>query len=271
MKQFVLFQSPDGRMPVVLVAACFALTISAFAQQAAPAPQDAATRALAYEAVTIKPDPSSSGFMRFSPDSFAMGGMPLVQVIRSAYELLGEDQIVGLPVWAKSEPFTIQAKMDANTAAALDKLPPMQRWKETRLMLQALLVGRFGLKVHHEARDLPIYVLTVAKGGLKMKLAAPGAAGNANYASGRIDAHAVSPQMLAMNLSYTVGRPIVNKTGLEGGYDVALDYAPEGADASDTRPSLFSALEEQLGLKLVSSKGPVDVIVIDHIERPSEN
>jgi uncharacterized protein (TIGR03435 family) len=68
-----------------------------------------------------------------------------------------------------------------------------------------------------------------------------------------------------------VGRVVVNKTGLDGGYDFTLDYAPDGADPSDTRPSIFTALEEQLGLKLEPARGPVDVIVVDHIERPTEN
>jgi uncharacterized protein (TIGR03435 family) len=115
-------------------------------------------------------------------------------------------------------------------------------------------------------------VLTVAKGGPKLKkTAADGYGGNATYASGKVTAHEISVEALAANLSFTIGRIVVNKTGIEGGYDFTLDYAPEGADASDTRPSIFTALEEQLGLKLVPSRGPVDVIVVDHIERPTEN
>jgi uncharacterized protein (TIGR03435 family) len=162
--------------------------------------------------------------------------------------------------------------MDADAAVALEKLPTMERWKQSQLMLQALLADRFALKVHHETKDLPIYELTVAKGGCKMKQTAPDSSGgNAVYSSGKITAHSVSVESLAVNLSFTVGRVIVNKTGLEGGYDLTLEYAPDGADASDKRPSIFTALEEQLGLKLVPAKGPVDVIVVDHVERPSEN
>ena len=201
-----------------------------------------------------------------------MGGMPAWVLIRSAYGVLLEDQVVGLPGWARSDRIAVQAKMDADTAATLDKLPPLERWKRMQVMLQAMLADRFALKAHRESRNLPIYVLTVATGGPKMKkTAADGLGGNASYASGKVTAREISLEALAANLSFAVGRPIVNKTGLEGGYDFALDYAPEGADASDPRPSLFTALEEQLGLKLVPSKGLVDVIVIDHIERPSEN
>jgi uncharacterized protein (TIGR03435 family) len=148
----------------------------------------------------------------------------------------------------------------------------MERWKQSQLMLQALLADRFALKAHHETKDLPIYELTVAKGGAKMKkTAADGYGGNAKYASGKVTAHEISVESLAANLSFTLGRKIVNKTGLDGGYDFTLDYAPDGADASDPRPSIFTALEEQLGLKLLPAKGPVDVIVVDHIERPTAN
>ena len=235
-------------------------------QQSSPAP------AFSYDAVTIKPDPTGHGFMKRTPDSYSMGGMPVVTVIRTAFGVLMDDQLIGLPEWAKSEPITIQAKMDTDTARALWKLPPAEQWKQSQMMLQALLADRFGLKVHHDTKDLPINELTVATSGSKMKQTAPEATGgNAVYSSGKITAHSVSVESLAMNLSFTVGRVIVNKTGLEGGYDFTLDYAPDGADASDTRPSIFTAIEEQLGLKLEPARGPADVIVVDHIERATAN
>ncbi len=265
--------SCSARLPAqsLLAAALFVCAIPAFGEAAATPPQPASARVFTYEAVTVKPDDSRNSFMRFTPDSFEMSGMPLVMVIRTAFGILMDEQIEGLPEWAKSEPISIHAKMDAGTATALEKLPGMERWKQSKSMLQQLLADRFGVRIHHVARDLPIYVLTVSKGGLKMKPSAPGAEANANYASGRIDAHAVSAANLAMNLSSIVGRPIVDKTGLEGGYDFTLEFAPEGADASDPRPSIFTAMEEQLGLKLRPARGPVDVIVIDHIERPAPN
>lgn len=253
-----------------------ALSATAWGQTAPPAPpqQNSLTPAFSYDAVTIKPDPDgvNRGFMKHTADGYAMGGLPLVTVIRGAYGLLMDDQLIGLPGWAKSDPITIQAKMDAETAAALAKLPAMEQWRQSQLMLQALLADRFALKVHHEAKDLPIYDLTVAKGGSKMKqTAADKAGGNASYSSGKVTAHGISVDNLVMNLSFIVGRVIVNKTGLEGGYDFTLEYAPDGADASDPRPSIFTALEEQLGLKLEPARGPVDVIVVDHIERPTAN
>ncbi len=247
---------------------------SAAVSQTAPPPQHQAsqTTTFAYDAVTIKPDPDGHGFFKLSPDSFSMGGRPVWVLIRSAYGVLMEGQVVGLPEWAKTEPIAVEAKMDADTTRALRKLPPMEQWKQMQVMLQTMLAERFALKAHRETNDLPIYVLTVAKGGSKMKQTAPDTTGgNANYASGKVTAHQISIESLAANLSFAVGRVVVNKTGLEGGYDFTLDYAPDGADPSDTRPSIFTAIEEQLGLKLEPARGPVDVIVVDHIERPTAN
>jgi uncharacterized protein (TIGR03435 family) len=262
------------RIGFVLTAVIAAVAAPASGQTApvAPKQQNAQTTTFAYDAVTIKPDPDGHGFFKLSPDGFSMGGMPAWVLTRSAYGVLMEGQVVGLPEWAKTEAITVQAKMDADTTRALRKLPPMEQWKQMQLMLQAMLADRFALKAHRETRDLPIYELTVAKGGSKMKQTSPDSGGgNANYASGKVTAHEISIESVAANLSFAVGRVIVNKTELEGGYDFTLEYAPDGADASDTRPSIFTAIEEQLGLTLVPSKGPVDVIVVDHIERPTAN
>jgi uncharacterized protein (TIGR03435 family) len=254
------------------VMAAVASPASGQAAPLAPQQQNAQATSFAYDVVTIKPDPDGHGFFKLSPDSFSMGGMPAWVLIRSAYGVLMEGQVVGLPDWAKTEPIAVEAKMDADTARKLRKLPPMEQWKQMQFMLQAMLADRFALKAHRETKDLPIYELTVAKGGSKMKQTAPDSSGgSADYASGKATAHQISIESLAANLSFAVGRVIVNKTGLEGGYDFTLDYAPDGADASDARPSIFTALEEQLGLKLEPARGPMDVIVVDHIERPTAN
>jgi uncharacterized protein (TIGR03435 family) len=246
----------------------------ALGQTAPPAPQQQSspTQAFSFDAVTIKPDDAGRGHLRLTPDSFSMGGMPAWILIRTAYGVLLENQVEGLPGWAKSENIAVEAKIDPETTAALNKLPAAERWKQMQLMLQVMLADRFALKAHRDSRDLPIYVLTVAKSGLKMnKTSADGLGGNAKYNTDKITAHGTSVEALAANLSFTVGGEIVNKTGLDGGYDFTLDFAPDGADASDTRPSIFTALEEQLGLKLEPARGPVDVIVVDHIERPTAN
>ena len=256
-------------VPVVFL---LAVSASAFAQAAAPAPaqQNAAAPAFAYDVVTIKPDDASNNYWRNTADGFSMSG-PLFTAIFSAFGVFMDDQISGLPPWAYSEHFAIQAKMDPETAAALLKLPPAEQSRQRMLMLQALLADRFALRFHRTTRELPVYELTVAKSGVRMKKSATETGGHTMYANGKIEAVSTSIPSLTMNLGGRVGRMVVDKTGLEGGYDFTLEYAPDGADASDPRPSIFTALEEQLGLKLVPAKGPADVIVIDRIERPSEN
>jgi uncharacterized protein (TIGR03435 family) len=147
-------------------------------------------------------------------------------------------------------------------------------------MLQALLADRCHFKAHQETKELPVYDLVIAKGGLKMKEAPPGEQeyyGRSGGSSGlTFTAHAASVQSLAMSLSSDVSRIIVDKTGLgEKKFDFELSWTPDdrrAADnAADAGPSIFTALEEQLGLKLVPSRGPVEVLVIDHMERPSPN
>jgi len=232
--------------------------------QAAPTPQ------YEYAVATVKPDKSEGvqSYWRNTIDGFS-AITPPIGFIMSAYDVHTPDQIVGLPAWAGSEAFAIEAKMDGDTVAALAKLQPQEQWQQRQKMLQALLADRFALKVHRTTKELPIYVLTVVDAG-KLKKSVSETGGSSSY-SGKFTARGISIDSLAMNLSNTVGRTVVNQTGLAGAYDFTLEWAPEGADASDPRPSIFTALEEQMGLKLKSAKGPVDAIVVDAIERPSAN
>ena len=232
--------------------------------QAAPTPQ------YEYAVATVKPDKSEGvqSYWRNTIDGFS-AITPPIGFIMSAYNVHTPDQIVGLPAWAGSEAFAIEAKMDGDTVAALAKLQPQEQWQQRQKMLQALLADRFALKVHRTTKELPIYVLTVVDAG-KLKKSVSETGGSSTY-SGKFTARGISIDSLAMNLSNTVGRTVVNQTGLAGTYDFTLEWAPEGADASDPRPSIFTALEEQMGLKLKPSKGPVDAIVVDAIKRPSQN
>ena len=232
--------------------------------QAAPTPQ------YEYAVATVKPDKSEGvqSYWRNTIDGFS-AITPPIGFIMSAYDVHTPDQIVGLPAWAGSEAFAIEAKMDGDTVAALAKLQPQEQWQQRQKMLQALLADRFALKVHRTTKELPIYVLTVVDAG-KLKKSVSETGGSSSY-SGKFTARGISIDSLAMNLSNTVGRTVVNQTGLAGTYDLTLEWAPEGADASDPRPSIFTALEEQMGLKLKPARGPVDAIVVDAIKRPSQN
>jgi uncharacterized protein (TIGR03435 family) len=173
-------------------------------------------------------------------------------------------------------------------------------------MLQALLAERFNLKIHRETKELPVFLLTFAKSGSKLQLTktadpnpnAPGPRSSrggasirsSNYGSGPITVTALhcSTADLASFLTTRVGRPVLDKTGLTDRYDFTLQFAqddivprsPSGGAANGAGPlapsdpvgaSVFTAVQEQLGLKLESGKGPVEIIVIDHVERPSGN
>lgn len=222
-----------------------------------------------------------------------MSGMPLNMLMRTAFGL-SEDRILGAPDWTKSERFDIEAKVDAADVAALGKL----KMEDRGAMLLPLLEDRFGLKYHHETKELQVYTLVVAKSGPKMAESKP-VTGDAKdmpklmmRMSGEglsLEGGEVSMEGLAHTISMQLGATVVDKTGLTGHYDLALHWVPEqgmrmgpkgpeggpepggGSSTSPTGPSLVTAIQEQLGLKLEAKKEPVDVIVIDQVSQPSPN
>jgi len=233
----------------------------------------ASTKLPAYDIVSVKPHKSSSGGgVRIAPDGEYIEGTTVSNLIMNAYELTMPSQISDLPAWADSDEFDIEAKMDEYTTAAIQKLPQDERWREQDLMMQALLADRFQLKVHHETRELPVYDLVIAKGGPKMKAAPADLHSGWSMGNGRFEGKSVPIDSLVYGLSNTVGRVVTNKTGLTGNYGITLKWTPDGQqETADSGPSIFAALEEQLGLRLVAAKGPVDTIVVDHLEKPSPN
>jgi uncharacterized protein (TIGR03435 family) len=252
--------------------------MAAWGQAGASAPAGSSTAASAFEIVSIKPaNPDERGrLMQSLPDGFRWTNFPIASLVQGAYGTVMESQIVGMPGWVQSDPYDIETKVDAETAEAWKKLTYKERWKQEGPMMRSLLADRCKLQVHRETRDLPVYDLVIAKGGLKMKESPADGKDAETMSSGRMSAHAISTDSLVYGFSSQVGRMIVDKTGLgEKKFDFELKWTPDdrrAADASpDAGPDLFTAIEEQLGLKLVPSRGPVDVIVIDHIEKPSEN
>ncbi len=260
-----------------------------------------------YEAATIKPSkgfgPGSRIGMWAAPDGFSAWFITPQQMISIAYGV-ERFQISGGPSWLPSERFDIEAKMDAATSDALKKLSQDQRVLAQQQMLQALLADRFQLKVHRETKELTMYTLVIAKGGPKLQEAKPGdtypnappfpdgthpGAGSmrGSVLSGEVTAQAVPIARLAHDLMLMLGHPVSDETELKGVYDFKLQFTPDDRlqppsglapnerlpvpPADSNSPSLFDALQEQLGLKLESGKGPVEVIVIDHAERPSAN
>ncbi|MGA1984596.1 MAG: TIGR03435 family protein [Acidobacteriaceae bacterium] len=204
-------------------------------------------------------------------------------LIAIAYGLSGsaESRIVGGPAWLKSDVYDFEAKIDDATVAAMQAMTPAQRVQETRLMEQALLADRFGLKAHFETREMPEYALVVAKGGPKLTPSKDGERPGFKWRSGQGGEMTVTVETMdqwarSPLLGDAVGgRPVVNQTGLTGTYDITLKWGPdqpaEGGDQDVAEPPLLTAIQQQLGLKLVETKGPVEVLVIDSVERPGEN
>jgi uncharacterized protein (TIGR03435 family) len=186
----------------------------------------------------------------------------LKDVIGQAYKV-PQSQIGG-PDWLDSERFDISAKIPSGER---DQVPRM---------LQTLLSTRFHMALHRDTKELPVYDLTVAKNGPKLKKidSESGITSNSNRTRWHLDAK-VTMGALAEFLSERVGRPVLDRTGLSGPFEVTLDWAIDDAPATndaDAGPSLFTALQEQLGLRLDSTKGPVETIVVDRADRaPSDN
>ena len=196
--------------------------------------------------------------------------VPLRLIISVAYRT---SQVRGGPGWLDDDRYDILAKT-GNPNITRDEVRPM---------LQGLLADRFKLAFHRETRQLPVYTLEVGKNGPKLQAAKDDERGGVNSSeeSGRLHLSFQKWPMasLATSLSGLLGNPVVDKTGLTGTYDIKLDFMRDSARpaagaepaAGDGGPSLFTALDEQLGLKLEERKGPVEVMVIDHVEHASEN
>lgn len=220
-----------------------------------------------FEVASIKPAASQApgrtdSRMSTNTGSLNYTSVTLKDVIGQAYKI-PESQISG-PDWLNTERFDIAAKIPAG---ARDQVPRM---------LQALLSTRFQMVIHRDTKELPVYELTVARNGPKLKHidSESGITSNSNRTRWHLDAK-VTMRALAEFLSERVGRPVFDRTGLSGPFEVTLDWAVDDAPAAndaEAGPSLFTALQEQLGLKLDSTKGPVETIVVDRADRaPSEN
>ena len=264
-----------------------------------------ATPAPKFEVVSIKPSHEGAGLFRvgLQPSGrFVAGNITVRFLLELAYGLK-DAQILGAPHWIESESFNIEAKPD--DAFIDQKLSRDERSHQISLMMQALLADRFKLALHHETKELPVYALMVAKGGPKLKESPPappdadGAEpgpppsgqlrrGGVQMRRGELIASAIPLDRLEDVLSRVTGRPVVNQTGLKGLYDFTLKWTPEEGEGpmmggppgpppdappppDANGPTIFTALQEQLGLKLESQKAPMDTVVIDHVEQPSEN
>lgn len=283
----------------------FVLILSAICTAWVQAPQEPTTKALAFDVASIRRNVDNIGTcspdqVEATEDGFQMTNCPLIVAVGAAYvpttgESLGylvQDRIVGMPTELSQERYNIDARIaDSDAEAWRD---PVQRKQMLHAMMQTLLAERCELVVHREMKGKPIYVLVVAKNGPKLKAPEPGVAeairakhpdavgvpGGSGFfvrgvKNGHIDIYGATTGTLALLLSGPAGRPVVDKTGLTGIYDMHLDMGqtgPPAADGSgDPGASVFSSVQEQLGLKLEPQKEQVEYLVIDRIERPSPN
>jgi len=262
-----------------------------------------------FEVASIKPckadiDPNGrggGGRESLSPDRLKLDCQTVKGLIQMAYVLFADGRVhprVFVPIeagpgWIASERYTIDAKTEGAPNHATMHGP----------MLQALLEDRFHLKVHRETREIPVYLLTVAKGGLKLKPFQPGSCtpidfdaffaqfpppplpeppqglrycitrGISKGQNNLVEAEGMSLDLFTRDYLGRLDRPVINKTGIAGLFDFRLEFAPDDAPIDDPAggPSIFTALQQQLGLKLEPTRGPGEFLVIDHVEKASEN
>jgi uncharacterized protein (TIGR03435 family) len=226
--------------------------------------------------------------MKMMPDGIQLLNVWPAIAIREAYQLGYNQQLQNVPEWTISERYDIVAKVDAGDVPSFRKLT----FDQVREMLQPVLADRFKLSVHRQIKELPVYDLVVSKNGPKFAAAKLPSKkypnGNLDRESNYINMEGLPMGSLAFALMRQLGRSVVDKTGLTAKYDLMLRWSPDeqatpmsnGPDnlrqgiaqsPDSSEPSIFTAIQEQLGLRLVPSKGPVECVFIDHIERPSEN
>jgi uncharacterized protein (TIGR03435 family) len=224
-----------------------------------------------FEVVSVKPSPPNRrerGGILLDGARFSSAGIPVRNLIYSAYGV-PTWRLAGGPGWLGSDGYDIIGTLPHNFGG----LPPNTKEEQLSLMMRALLADRFKLAIHREMRDCSIYELEVAKGGPKLVASADG---KFTYAApvkrrGHLEMPGTSIVMFVHYLTSmpALGRPVLDKTDLKGPYDITLDWTPDSG--TDGGPSIFTAVHEQLGLKLEPSKSSFEFIVIDRVERPSEN
>lgn len=236
-----------------------------------------------FEVATIKPNDSGDTSMQvltFRGRTFITENSSLADLMMFAYSVQRK-QIIGAPDWIEQDRYDINATPDQEGSPSADQV---------RLMIRKLLADRFQLKLHHDKRELSAFVLTVGKDGSKLKPAQP----NGNLHGIGVQPAKSGAMMFANNSpipaftsflqSLVLDRPVVDQTGLTGRYDMTVTFTPddslfngnppafpEPAEGVEAAPRFFDAIQQQLGLKLTAEKTQVDVLAIDHIEKPSAN
>ncbi len=265
-------------MPPRFLLAALALAQTATALGQTPAP------ALTFEVTSVKRSHvgTSSSHSGMDNSRFIALNVTVKNLMQYTAFDLPEPRILGGPRWLTSARFDIEAKLDATTFAEWNRLDRHQHALAGRAMFQQLLADRFHLRYHWETHTLPLYALVVAKSGPHLRPSNQIDA-DTDTNDGQIDAKGVTlaqfAQTLTQELSHDLGRIVIDQTSLPGLFDLTLKWTPDtesqptsATDAApNAAPPLFTALQEQLGLKLIPTKGPVQVLVIDQLDPPAEN
>jgi uncharacterized protein (TIGR03435 family) len=255
----------------------------------------------AYEVATIKPlNPDAASNLVKLPPGSSLSPLSIRRYIMNAYGAVYAAQVIGGPDWLNKDGYLINGKVPDDLALKLEKMPREEYLDNIRMMQQSLLADRFHLRAHFETRILPVYELVAAKGGIKMSAVAapperkagdtpaplthskdslpPGTMMSTPKGNGVwiLNARAIKMPLLVRVIAGNISdRPIVDHTGFGGDFDItdltwAQLSATSSADTADV-PSLAAALREKLGLTIVPSKAPIEVLVIDSIDRPTVN
>jgi uncharacterized protein (TIGR03435 family) len=279
----------------------------AVAQTASGAAAGASSSLAAYDVVSVKPaHPERVFFMGIQdqPDGIHGETVTVAVLVQMAFSMAGnlptDEAVTGLPDWAKSDYFSVQAKMGPEQMAEFAKLSKVEQQDCRKAMLQALLADRFKVTLHRESRQMLGYDLVLAGGGPKFKESTgpdPNAPNGQNgkpltgsflrmgiskNQAAEVTVHGYSMDRVADFLTRAPGvdHRVTDKTGLTGKYDFVLTFAASRgvgpaaagvateASAPDDAPSIFTALQEQLGLKLQRGVGTIDTVVVDHVEKP---
>lgn len=297
----VAVQRPTMGKLTIPALVLFVCSIASGVAQQPSTPVDAS-----YEVASIKPsDPMEhGGMLMFNEGRLRVKNFPLIGIISFAYDIKSDSLLSNVPDWAKTKHYDIEAKEEEEEAKLVQKLPPDERTRVSRRMVQKLLEERLHLKLVPEPKELPVYLLVVAKGGAKLKPTKPEESGQERAVvpggprmrkgvgmtgPGEFFGVDATVTMLANVISHvgeTSDRLVIDKTGLTGNYDFALKWSPEmarpafrGADggtgappaAEPAGPSLFTALEEQLGLRLERGKETVTTYRVERLDQPTEN
>jgi uncharacterized protein (TIGR03435 family) len=242
-------------------------------QQSSPG-ASAQASAPAFQVATIKPSKLDvQPAIQIQGRRFFTSGTTVVDIMKYAYGV-NVSQITGGPEWLGKEKFDSLAEPGTEVRPASDDM---------KKMVQALLAERFQLTFHRDKKELPVYAIIVAKSGAKLTPTTKGANGipGADFLpSGRLTTvNATMADFATFMQRYAMERPVVDQTAIKGKYDLSLTWTPDDfqlngrprSDDPSAPPGLFTAIQEQLGLRLEATKAPVEVMVIDRVERPSAN